>query len=245
MMVYSRRAFTLVELLVVMTIISVLAALLLPALSKTMRAARSMACINNMKQITLGGLYQYADDHDDYACPVSVNGTLMLSLDPGWPVSVCGGTWQTPYFIGEYFGHKIPRWNTVGYKVHRDFKILQCPEQVTRQSLSTPGDYYSGSQYAMSYAFPRIQTVSDYGSQMFHLTSLKAASREIVFIDAGGYYYFKPEGWLPCPDDNGWYVKHDARHMGGVNASFADGHVRFFNFLLGAHDAGDVLYGGQ
>ncbi len=62
---FRRQAgFTLVELLVVTAIISVLAALLLPALEKTLAQGRSIQCRNNQKQIGL--LYvTYADDYGD------------------------------------------------------------------------------------------------------------------------------------------------------------------------------------
>ena len=59
-----KRGFTLVELLVVVSIVVILAALLLPVLSKTKGAAQRTACINNARQINLA-MRMYADDHAD------------------------------------------------------------------------------------------------------------------------------------------------------------------------------------
>src|SRR3569832_1081660 len=64
------KAFTLIELLVVIAVIAVLAAFLLPVLSKSKEKGRQTFCINSEHQQAIA-VFMYADDHFDFLPPVA------------------------------------------------------------------------------------------------------------------------------------------------------------------------------
>src|SRR5215469_18444893 len=66
----QRGAFTLIELLVVIAIIAILAAMILPGLSRAKQKTQGVYCLNNTKQMALGW-NMYAGDNNDKLAPNS------------------------------------------------------------------------------------------------------------------------------------------------------------------------------
>ncbi len=75
------RAFTLIELLVVIAIIAILAAMLLPSLSRAKESGRRTACLNNLRQFNLSS-QMYADDNDGRYPPRSNVARWPTQLEP-------------------------------------------------------------------------------------------------------------------------------------------------------------------
>src|SRR5258708_9962156 len=113
-----RRAFTFVELLVVIGIIALLIAILLPALSKPRESANRTACLSNVKQITLAFI-MYTNDNKGSFPFCALAATPQLQED--W-------VWWTQAAIPNIADHGIGPYLKLS---PTNYKVLICPSDQT------------------------------------------------------------------------------------------------------------------
>jgi len=83
----SKRAFTLIEMLVVIAIVAILAALLLPALSRGKDSAKSAACKSNLRQLGIA-VNLYATETGYYPASEHLDLAVSSFVTYGWPAQL-------------------------------------------------------------------------------------------------------------------------------------------------------------
>ena len=136
----SPRSFTLIELLIVIAIIAILAALLLPALQSAKRTAFIVGCANNQKQL-MTSVHQYIGD-TQYVTPAKSGGGNNDSL---WERLILKYTPMADLDVGH---RGTP--NCKGQKDFTSIKMFQCPaDKYPRNSVA---DGYPIRTYAMNHS---------------------------------------------------------------------------------------------
>jgi prepilin-type N-terminal cleavage/methylation domain-containing protein len=227
-----RKAFTLVELLVVIGIIAVLIAMLLPVLNGAREQARRIQCLSNVRQLTMAWLL-YANNN---------KGRLCSSNTQNW-FSPTPNVWQAngTNFNFTLGGIKPPYPQVFWSWVAAGVASADVQHGMLWPYLKNEGVYHcSDAQVfnsATSYQINGIMAGPVGNPVTFlNLAQVKHPVSTFVFIES-----FDPNGWLvnsfetPQYPARLWnkYEVPGQNHLGGsagTPLSFADGHAIFWNY---------------
>lgn len=217
-----KAAFTLIELLVVMAILSILMALLLPAIQSAKEKAKEGRCIANLRQLAMA-MHSYASEFEGQL-PLTAPANRNHSGDWVWggnvvahpqQVEACqriliesGVLWTYMYPGLQRHQKRAEEWYSSPQK-----NAYLCPS-------AGPVERKRGLSYSMNWTLSQDETGgADYGGVI--LSRIKNASRCVLLVDEG------PElndGHYDASD----FPNQGNLHNGGGNLAFCDGHVAWY-----------------
>ncbi len=227
----KRGGFTVLELLVVVAIIAILAALLLPSLSRSKARAQAIGCMSNYKQLALAWTMYSTDNNDRLAYNVGASANRPMSLavaSPNWMNNIMD--WE---LSSDNTNQNFVNQSILAPYARYSASIYHCPADralsAVQRNAGWSGRVRSVSMNAMV-GDPGIMlqggaNLNNLGQQQF--------VKEIDFRDTSSIFVFLDEHpdsindgyFLDTPGSLEWVDLPASYHNGGGSFSFADGHT--------------------
>jgi prepilin-type N-terminal cleavage/methylation domain-containing protein/prepilin-type processing-associated H-X9-DG protein len=235
------KGFTLIEILIVLAVITLLAALLFPAFSRAREATRRTSCANNLKQLSIGML-QYAYDHNDQLPPdraqpfVQWDYPAMTRRDPAQSCSLPDIDCIRWYWHDVIFDYVK---NSQVYNDSSDVNAfspdcvfpsgLACSQPVT---VGKTWIYYGPDKLTYSPSESAYKSSRDFTSYSFFYANWTGLPTPRIGIPLSRFVY--PSGKAMLAE--GWtynFTVHNSfmpRHGKGINVAYMDGHVKWMHW---------------
>ena len=226
----QKAAFTLIELLVVIAIIAILAAMLLPALSKAKLKATQTACVNNQKQLMLAFI-MYASDNSDQILGY-VQGADGYWAVPG-PL-----TWNQAGQSSDTSMANIRSWLTKNdplYPFAPNPAVIHCPGDL--RVNNAPGNGWAYDSYSKVNGIAGCPDHFYYGmlNTYTKLSQIPSSASTFAFTEDVDNRGYNVNTWVvdwdtttPSPGHSqsfGWQDPIPMYHGNVSTKSFCDGHV--------------------
>ncbi|HEX3628290.1 MAG TPA: prepilin-type N-terminal cleavage/methylation domain-containing protein [Verrucomicrobiae bacterium] len=232
----NRRGFTLIELLVVIAIIAILAAMLLPALSRAKMRATAIQCLNNHRQLGLAWI-MYAGDNKDMSClnAEGAVGSTAPNWVLGWEDFTADNTQNTNV--------DMIRQGLLG-PFAQNITIYKCPNDTylctegggkfprlrsnSMNAFVTGGAYGANASYANAYHYYN------------KLTDIKNPSPSDLWVFTDEHPDSINDGWLVVEPTTTIKWGRDlpgSYHNKANSFTFADGHSELHKWLEGTTSA--------
>jgi general secretion pathway protein G len=241
----ANKGFTLVELLVVIGIISVLIAMLLPALNKARQQAQVVQCMSNMRQIGMG-IQMYTQQNKGMFPPRKLS-------DPGY----IAGHWL---WINLLLDSRVIASDITPSKTTRYSKVFYCPAFMAGSApinMADPDNFrvVNGlTSYSLNYALDADYTNWDGSSAIRHgvrISQVRQPAETILVIEGNvsgsGSYYVLPyyssgtgHVWAWHPKDRCNVLWVDG-HVSTVQAPVQDDYKNDYKSFYTANALGRIL----
>jgi prepilin-type N-terminal cleavage/methylation domain-containing protein/prepilin-type processing-associated H-X9-DG protein len=232
------HGFTLLELLIVVAIIGLLAAILFPVFARVRENARRGRCQSNLKQIGLG-IQMYTQDYDDRYPQASYKDTSYSGVDNPPP-----GGWVSDYSRGL----QQVAWHNLIEPYTKNSQIFICPSTpkltvkngiknlaegqvgINLALIQRRNSWNDAAPNSLSRVVSPVGTyaVFDCGTNILNPGEAVTPSGENGYLPGAGPY----AGSLASSQAYKQNDFQNGRHFGGVNMLFADGHVKWLKSEL-------------